>query len=104
MLQRQLSNGKWIDDSRTEEFISDAADHNATTTDDIIARLEAGKRVRYYSDWYANIRYKPAPRAPRPEPQMVKADCGHWVEEGQGMSASLGTSCARCYDRMSDGF
>ncbi len=33
---------------------------------------------------------------------MVKCDCGHTVSQGQRMSASLGTSCPDCYDRMSD--
>ena len=104
MLQRMLSNGRWSDDSREDEFVSEAATYNATTTDGAIAQLEAGQELRYGTDWYELIRYKPAPRAPRPEPQMVKADCGHWVEEGQAMSASMGTSCTRCYDRMSDSY
>jgi len=40
---------------------------------------------------------KPAPRPVR----MVRCDCGHDVPEGERMSASLGTSCFDCYDRMS---
>ena len=103
-MQRMLSNGRWSDDSRVEEFVNRAAEFNGAMPDDITQQLEVGKELRYGTDWYQLIRNKPAPRAPRPEPQMVKADCGHWVEEGQGMSASMGTSCPRCYDRMSDAY
>jgi len=41
---------------------------------------------------------KPAPRPVR----MVRCDCGHDVPEGERMSASLGSSCFDCYDRMSN--
>lgn len=34
--------------------------------------------------------------------RFVKCDCGHYVEKGLVMSASMGTSCPDCYDRMSD--
>jgi len=34
--------------------------------------------------------------------KMVRCDCGHTVEADLVMSASLGTSCPDCYDRMSD--
>ena len=44
-----------------------------------------------------------AERAARPTPTLryIHCDCGHDVPEGQRMSASLGTSCFDCYDRMS---
>lgn len=35
--------------------------------------------------------------------RLVRCACGHTVTTGQVMSASLGTSCPDCYDRMSDG-
>lgn len=34
------------------------------------------------------------------QPREIKADCGHYTS--QPMSASLGTSCPYCYDRMSN--
>jgi len=34
--------------------------------------------------------------------EMVKCSCGHSVPRGQVMSASMGSSCPDCYDRMSD--
>ena len=44
-----------------------------------------------------------AERAARSKPAVryIHCDCGHDVPEGQVMSASLGTSCFDCYDRMS---
>jgi len=41
---------------------------------------------------------KARPRATQP---MIQADCGHLVERLQLMSTSRGSSCAQCYDRMS---
>lgn len=35
------------------------------------------------------------------EPEFVKCKCGHTVPRALVMSASLGSSCPRCYDRMS---
>jgi len=37
-----------------------------------------------------------------PQREMVKCSCGHAVPRGQVMSASMGTSCPDCYDRMSE--
>lgn len=34
--------------------------------------------------------------------QMVRCDCGHMCPRNLVMSASLGTCCPGCYDRMSD--
>jgi hypothetical protein len=41
-------------------------------------------------------------RQARREAGYVKCDCGHSVPASQVMSASLGTACPDCYDRMSD--
>ncbi len=38
---------------------------------------------------------------PEPKPNLVKCDCGHTVERMLVMSASMGSSCPDCYDRMS---
>lgn len=45
-----------------------------------------------------------APAMPKVErtPRMVMCSCGHEVEAELVMSASRGTSCPDCYDRMSD--
>ena len=34
--------------------------------------------------------------------QYVKCSCGHIVPKSSVMSASMGSSCPDCYDRMSD--
>lgn len=36
------------------------------------------------------------------KPELVKCTCGHSVPRGSVMSASMGSSCPECYDRMSD--
>lgn len=35
------------------------------------------------------------------EPELVACDCGHSVPAIHRMSASTGTACPDCYDRMS---
>ena len=109
--QRLLSNGTWYDitDERMAGFLDEAVEFQnqlaemrskvAPTRDELVAQAETGE-VRYGPDWYAKIRRKPAPR-PRVTVEYTRCDCGHSVPFGQVMSASLGTSCHRCYDRMS---
>jgi len=41
-----------------------------------------------------------APRSTRQQPTLTLCDCGHYTD--LPMSASLGTSCPDCYDRMSN--
>lgn len=85
------------------------------TRDEAVAALEAGKELRYdSSDWYSNCRdgeaydRKVAARKAKAEaakdwPEGRKLSCGHVVYySSQVMSASRGSSCADCYDRMSD--
>ncbi len=55
--------------------------------------------VAYIKHLYT--RPRPAKRA-RKTVEMVRCDCGHDVPRRMQMSASMGTSCPRCYDRMSD--
>lgn len=75
------------------------------TREEIISILESGKAVKwcksanfYYDHSYGLIGRK---RSAAPV-EMVECDCGHSVPRGQRMTASLGTSCPDCYDRMSD--
>jgi len=37
-----------------------------------------------------------------PRTRLVKCNCGHTIPASWVMSASFGTSCPDCYDRMSD--
>ena len=64
--------------------------------------------VRYYSFVDAEdaspsnaeiIAMLTAPTPARPQPKLTRCDCGHYTEHP--MSASLGSSCPDCYDRMS---
>lgn len=34
--------------------------------------------------------------------RFALCDCGHYVPAGQVLSASFGTACGDCYDKMSD--
>lgn len=88
------------------EAVTAAAQRNNTTEERITEMLQNGVNVAWcdspnyhYDHGTGYIRRK---RAPRPEPQLVRCDCGHSVERALVMSASLGTSCPDCYDRMSD--
>lgn len=128
-LQRQLSNGRYVDvaaDS-VERFLNMVVefDHNRkgndprykfnlTGPEDAIAKLEAGHELRYDTDWYASIRDGEAHERklterrnreandPKRYPDGRMLDCGHVVYHASHvMSASSGTSCTDCYDRMS---
>lgn len=109
-LQYQLANGSWIDcGDRTNEFLEKAekfiGNHPSKTAlldgyDSVSDRLNAGRRVDCGTGWYSEIRYKPAPR-PVIQVEMKKCDCGCTIPKSSVMSASLGSSCPDCYDRMS---
>lgn len=121
-LQYQLSNGAWTDcnddgDDRTEEFLNCCISNKQRVNgewvnmdrDQVIKFLESGATLRNDpADWYSNCRDAEAverihaKRMARPPVEMVKCSCGHTVPRGSVMSASLGSSCPDCYDRMSD--
>ena len=109
-LQRQYQNGIWYDEDEPERLIAMAAEHHGVSESVIRQRLESTNRrvreVRYRADdWYPFIRIAPPPRRPRriDYPDGRKLDCGCTVEMAcEVMSASRGTSCEACYDRMSD--
>lgn len=88
------------------------------TVAEIIAEGVHSYAIEYYSpsssDEYAALSelrtaYKAAKTAnPSPkktdasQPVMLKCSCGHTIAKHLVMSASMGTSCPDCYDRMSD--
>jgi len=117
-LQYQLSNGSWIDcGDRTEEFLGYCVANRQRvrgewvnmTKNEAINALLAGDRLRNdENDWYSYCRCGnahqamiAARQAATPPVKLVKCACGHTVPSGLVMSASLGTSCCDCYDRMS---
>ena len=66
------------------------------------------KGLRYDTDWYNLVRdgaahraAQQAQQAQRQPVEMMQCDCGHTVPRAQAMSASTGTACPDCYDRMS---
>ena len=88
-----------------EQAITGAMEIERKSRDEIVAMLESGKSVKwckspnfYYDHSYGVIGRKRS----APSVNTVKCDCGHTVPASQRMSASLGTSCPDCYDRMSD--
>lgn len=115
-LQYQLSNGNWVNcNDREEEFLSRCEEFNTVgnrqmTRAEVIENLKSGKELRNDSwDWYSNCRsgtahekMRAARIAAMPIVEMVKCSCGHTIAKSLVMSASMGSSCCDCYDRMSD--
>lgn len=113
MLQQMSQTGRWIELANADQIIALVIAFEATlpeaflrrsplqTTEEVLAHLAAGENLVYGQDWYNKIRQLPTPVL-RPAIVMVRCDCGHDVPQGRRMSASLGTSCPDCYDRMSD--
>jgi len=128
-LQYMLSNGNYVDASagREEYFIKSAVEFDQrypdgyrgklglSSIEDAISQLEQGWELRHGSDWYDKIRDGEAferkqaiARAERDNnPNYSKTgwelDCGHIVHwRSHIMSASRGSSCTDCYDRMSN--
>lgn len=102
-LQYQLANGNWVDcNDRTDSFLALCVKYGKVENEvGAIEKLLSGKTMRNDSaDWYSNCRIKPAPR-PLVEVEMVTCSCGCTIPRGMVMSASIGTSCPDCYDRMS---
>jgi predicted Zn-ribbon and HTH transcriptional regulator len=77
-----------------------------TTTEEVANYLTTtGKELEYGTDWYQKVREADAAAAraaKRQAAEMVRCDCGHTTAKHMVMSASRGTSCPNCYDRMSD--
>jgi len=113
-LQRQLSNGMWsdVEANRVEEFLNMAIDFEARmavrlntpkmSREEYIQKLQSGKMLNWDEEWYAQIRdadsIKPIIQKPV---EMIKCSCGHTVPKTNVMSASMGSSCPDCYDRLS---
>jgi len=116
-LQRQLGNGNWIDtkgQDQIDRIIQAVLDQEPrlavfedrspmTTRQEVLDHLASGQSIRYADKWYMNVRDADAikPRQHK-SAEMVKCSCGHTVAKALVMSASLGTSCPSCYDRMSN--
>jgi len=85
--------------------IEKAAEINNKTVEEIKYLLGNGKNVAWrkspnwtYDHSYGGVRRKRT----LPPVALVACDCGHTVPRAQVMSASQGSSCPDCYDRMSN--
>lgn len=100
-------------EAATDETLADAirkaAVFNDTAEETIRALLESGATVKwckspnyYYDHSHGVICRKPQPRTPDyPDGRRLSCGCTvYWKHEV--MSASRGSSCFNCYDRMSD--
>jgi len=66
-----------------------------------LGEIEADETVR--QNYIRHGLPPPPPRRSPDWPQGRRLDCGHVVHyAGDVMSASRGSSCSHCYDRMSD--
>ena len=105
-LETMNAAGRWNDSSdfgaNPEARLTECMAYHKMTRAQVVASLEAGKSLRYGTDWYEQIRLTPAPVAAPAPVALVRCSCGHSVPRSQVMSASMGTSCPRCYDRMSE--
>ena len=117
-LETQLSNGTWvaIESDRAEQALTRADgckqkrgdEWVAITRDEMMEVLKRGGTLTMGVDWYDKLRDGEAcerilaeRRASAPPVEMVKCSCGCTIPRESVMSASLGSSCPKCYDRMS---
>lgn len=91
----------WIDcNDRTDHFLEMAASFNKTSRDDVSAKLSAGQRVRFDSEWYAELRdgdlVKPRSPARPPAPKCKCRVCGEWQPASR--FTTLPASASTCDD------
>ncbi|HSW63401.1 MAG TPA: hypothetical protein VLH56_08835 [Dissulfurispiraceae bacterium] len=102
-IQRRLSNGKWVDvdPEQADVYVRLACNFERITRQEALDLLGKGKSLQSGTDWYDEIRAQRV-RAPQIEAETVVCSCGHTIAKNLMMSASRGSSCPDCYDRMSD--
>ena len=116
-IQRMMSNGNWADadgEGQAERIIELAIEFEAgraarqnrapayTARQDVLSLLAYPYMLRFDTDWYNEVRDADAIKPSQPRPvETVRCSCGHAVAKALAMSASMGSSCPSCYDRMS---
>ena len=103
------SSWKIVEGVDLETALNDAATHNKIPRAELETLLndgrgraaETGKQSPnyYYDHGMAMIR---STNRTAPKIELVQCSCGHSVPRGSVMSASMGSSCPACYDRMSE--
>ena len=109
------SMGTHYEKATSETFavaLAAAVAHYATTEEKILLALAGGQALNtvqspnyYYDHSYGKLRLIEwrAVRAAACKPvTMVACSCGHTIPSHLVMAASLGTSCDKCYDRLSN--
>jgi hypothetical protein len=98
---------KTANEQTMNEAIDSAVLYHAEkyTRSHLVTCIESGRSVNwrkspnfYYDHSEGWIRRKRT----APKIETKKCACGHTVEKSQVMSASMGSSCPDCYDRMSN--
>jgi len=112
-IQQMSQTGKWIDCQNVDAQIDYVLEREVwfaprqkrepmTTTQQVIDLLSTGKTIATGNNWFDRVR---AIADTTPEPVVVttvRCACGHTVAASLVMSASRGSSCPDCYDRLSD--
>lgn len=101
---------KTVDEATANAALDQAAAFEKIDRTDLEKLLNDGRRAAaktgkqspnyYYDHGMEQIRAVAAPT--KPDPVLVKCSCGHSAPRGLVMSASMGSSCPDCYDRMSE--
>ena len=119
-IQSMRSNGSWRDEDEperiamfvglavaVEQWLAPKQKREPRTEQDIRETLATGEIIKTGTDWYDRLRDADALPKPKPRkndyPSGRVLDCGCTVyNQIEVMNASMGSSCADCYDRMSD--
>lgn len=87
------------------DAIAAAAERHSVEVAFIEQRLRDGEAIEWCDSpnhYYDHSRGIIRPKRVAKPMQLIKCRCGHSVPQSQVMSASMGTSCPDCYDRMSN--
>lgn len=100
---------KIVDEATANDALDRAAEFEKIDRNELVkllndgrgAAAKTGKRSPnyYYDHGMEMIR---STNRTEQKTEMVKCSCGHSVPRGSVMSASMGSSCPDCYDRMSE--
>lgn len=96
---------RWLNvqnENYADELIGGAMAFNSLTREQVVAALESGESLKYRWDCSIRSAAQTAPVAAVVQAvEYVRCDCGHSVARIAVMSASRGTACPDCYDRLS---
>ena len=98
-LQRQLSNGQWVEveQDQADQLLASVLEREQwfaerqgrepmQSAEELLTRLAAGDKLRYDDDWYANLR-----------------DGNAWISVDRPAYSGRITRCVRCGQTTADG-